>query len=160
MTYNLIKLLILVLLSSCTVITYMTPHPITIYSLDGEVLKGEYNFSGRMKGTIKVARVQDGEVFTGEFTRVDDTTFSTSYGRVFGSAYGTAYGPGGMTIGSTHGSATGSSRTRTTAGRFHGMGVITGKETVMQCFYIGSMNTNNGIGRCKSNQGKEYDLQF
>jgi len=35
-----------------------------------------------------------------------------------------------------------------------------GKDAVMQCFYMGSMRTNNGIGKCKSNHGKEYDVQF
>jgi hypothetical protein len=158
MTYiRLAKLLLtLALLNSCAALSY----PLTIYSVDGEVLKGEYSFTGQMKGTVKVTRIQDGEVLTGNFTSVDDTTFSTSYGRMFGSAYGTASGPGGMAVGREYGSATGSSRTRTTADRFHGMGVITGKDTVMQCFYMGSMNTNNGIGKCKSNKGKEYDLQF
>jgi hypothetical protein len=29
----------------------------------------------------------------------------------------------------------------------------------MQCFYMGSMRTNNGIGKCKSNHGKEYDAE-
>jgi hypothetical protein len=67
MTYaGLTLLLTLALLNSCAVVTYMTPHPITIYSLDGEVLKGEYTFNGRMKGTVQVTRVKDGEVFTGQ----------------------------------------------------------------------------------------------
>jgi hypothetical protein len=129
MTYiRLAKLLLtLALLNSCAALSY----PLTIYSLDGEVLKGEYSFTGQMKGTVKVTRIQDGEVLMGNFTSVDDTTFSTSYGRMFGSTYGTAYGPGGTAIGREYGSASGSSRTRTTAGRFHGMGVITGKDTVM-----------------------------
>jgi hypothetical protein len=138
----------------------MTPHPITIYSLDGEVLKGEYTFNGRMKGAVKVTRTQDGEIFEGNFTSVDDTTFSTSYSQAFGSAYGTAYAPGTMVLGSAYGSTTTNSWTRTTGGRFHGMGVLTGTNTVMQCFYMGSMRTNNGVGKCKSSQGKEYDLQF
>jgi hypothetical protein len=30
----------------------------------------------------------------------------------------------------------------------------------MQCFYMGSTRTNNGIGKCKSSEGKEYDLKF
>jgi hypothetical protein len=152
--------LFLVLLNSCALVTYMTPHPITIYSLDGEVLKGEYTFTGRMKGAVKVSRTQDGEVFEGNFTSVDDTTFSTSYGQAFGSAYGTAYAPGMTVLSNAYGSASGNSWTTTTGGRFHGMGVLTGKDTVMQCFYMGSMRTNNGIGKCKSNHGKEFDLQF
>jgi hypothetical protein len=138
----------------------MTPHPITIYSFDGEVLKGEYSFPARMKGAVTVTRAQDGERFEGNFTSVDDTTFSTSYGQVFGGAHGTAFAPGTTVFSSAYRNATGNSWTRTTAGRFHGMGVLTGKDTVMHCFYIGSIRTNNGIGKCKSNRGKEYDLQL
>lgn|SRR5918996_3840501 len=128
---RLCTILLLALLNSCAVVTYMTPHPITVYSLDGEVLKGEYSFSGRMKGTVRVTRLQDGEIFTGDFTSVDDTTFSTAYARVFGTAYGRAYGPAGAATGSAYGSATGNSWTRTTGGRFHGIGVLTEKDTVM-----------------------------
>jgi hypothetical protein len=148
--------LCLIFLNSCA----MTPRPITIYSLDGEVLKGEYSFTGSMKGVVKVTRAQDGEVFEGNFTSVDDTTFSTSYGQAFGSAYGTANAPGGTVLSNAYGSARGSTFTQTTGGRFNGMGVLTGRGTVMQCFYMGSMRTSNGIGKCKSNHGKEYDLQF
>ena len=152
--------LCLAVLNSCAVVTHMTPHPITIYSMDGEVLKGEYSFTGRMKGTVKATRAQDGEMFEGNFTSVDDTTFSTSYSHAFGSAYSTANTPGTTVLSSAYGSATGNTWTRTTGGRFHGMGVLAGKDTVLQCFYMGSMRTNNGIGKCKSNHGKEYDLQF
>lgn len=154
------RFLCLLALSSCAVVNYVTPHPITIYSLDGEVLKGEYSFTGRMKGTVKATRTQDGEKLTGNFISVDDTTFSSSFSQTFGTAYGTAYAPGVTVLGSAYGSASGNSWTRTTGGRFHGMGVLTGNDTVMQCFYMGSMRTNNGIGKCKSNHGKEFDLQF
>jgi hypothetical protein len=32
------------LLQICAAATHMTPHPVTIYSLEGEALKGEYRF--------------------------------------------------------------------------------------------------------------------
>src|SRR5437773_9267887 len=62
----------------------MTPHAITIYALDGEVLKGEYSFTSRMKGNVKVARPDSSEVLTGEFTSVDERSFSYGYSQAFG----------------------------------------------------------------------------
>jgi hypothetical protein len=91
-------ILLLGLLSSCA---YMT-HPITIYALDGEVLKGEYSFTSRMKGNVKVARPDSSEVLTGEFTSVDERSFSYGYSQAFGRAFGTAYGPGGTATGSAN----------------------------------------------------------
>ena len=154
------KVLPVFLLSSCALIIYLTPHPITLYSLDGEVLKGEYVFTGRMKGNVKVTRIPGGEVLTGEFTSVDNTTFSQGYSQSFGRAFGSASGPTGSAFGSAQASAYGQSVNVTTGGQFQGMGILTGEGTVIQCFYVGSMRTNNGFGKCKSNKGKEYDLQF
>ena len=139
---------------------YMTPHAITIYALDGEVLKGEYSFTSRMKGNVKVARPDSSEVLTGEFTSVDERSFSYGYSQAFGRAFGTAYGPGGTATGSATANASGYGWRVSDSGRFQGMGFIRGPHTVMQCFYMGSTRTNNGIGKCKSSEGKEYDLQF
>jgi hypothetical protein len=138
----------------------MTPHPITLYSLDGEILKGEYTFTRRMKGNVKVARPDTGEVLTGEFTSVDERTFAYSYNQAFGRAFGTVFGPAGTAMGSAQASASGYSWGVSDSGRFQGMGFLHGQTIVMQCFYVGSTRTNNGIGKCKSSQGKEYDLQF
>ena len=57
-------------------ITYMTPHRITVYSLDGELLRGEYTFTGRMKDKVKVSQPMG--VLTEEFNSVDERT--SSYG--------------------------------------------------------------------------------
>jgi len=46
------------------------------------------------------------------------------------------------------------------AGGFRAWDLFEGPHTVMQCFYMGSTRTNNGIGKYKSSKGKEYDLQF
>jgi len=137
---------------------YMTPHAITIYALDGEVLKGE--FSSRMKGNVKVARPDSSEVLTGEFTSVDERSFSYGYSQAFGRAFGTAYGPCGTATGSATANASGYGWRVSDSRRFQGMGFIRGPHTVMQCFYISSTRTNNGIGKCKSSEAKEYDLQF
>ena len=138
----------------------MTPHAITIYALDGEVLKGEYSFTSRMKGNVKVARPDSSEVLTGEFTSVDERSFSYGYSQAFGRAFGTAYGPGETATGSATANASGYGWRVSDSGRFQGMGFIRGPHTVMQCFYMGSTRTNNGIGKCKSSEAKEYDLQF
>ena len=98
------KLLTLSLfLSSCA---HLTPHPITLYSLDGEVLKGEYVFTGRMKGRAKVTK--GGEVLSGEFTSADNTTFSQGWSRTLGSAQGNAHGAGVFVTGSATTSEVGS----------------------------------------------------
>ena len=139
---------------------YMTPHAITIYALDGEVLKGEYSFTSRMKGNVKVARPDSSEVLTEEFTGVDERSFSYGYSQAFGRAFGTAYAPGGTATSSATANASGYGWRVSDSGRFQGMGFIRGPHTVMQYFYMGSTRTNNGIGKCKSSEGKEYDLQF
>src|SRR5205809_4382070 len=139
---------------------YMTPHAITIYALDGEVLKGEYSFTSCLKGNVKVARPDSSEVLTGEFTSVDERSFSYGYSQAFGRAFGTAYDPGETATASATAIASGYGRRVSDSGRFEGMGFIRGPHTVMQCFYMGSTRTNNGIGKCKSSEAKEYDLQF
>ena len=131
-----------------------------MYSLDGEVLKGEYTFTSRMKGNVNVARPDGGEVLTGEFTSVDERMFSYGYSQAFGRAFATAYGLGGTATGSATANASGYGWRVSDSGRFHGMGFLRGPHTVIQCFYVGSTRTNNGIGKCKSGDGKEYDLQF
>src|SRR5437667_2872408 len=102
----------------------MTPHPITIYALDGEVLKGEYSFTSRMKGSVKVARPDSSEVLTEEFTGVDEQSFSYGYSQAFGRAFGTAYGPGGTATSSATANASGYGWRVSDSGRFQGMGFI------------------------------------
>jgi hypothetical protein len=89
-----------------------------------------------MKGDVKVTR-PTGAVLTGEFTSVDITTFSRAYSQTFGRVWSSS-----------------------TAGQFQGSGMLSGEGVAIQCFYVGSMRTNNGYGQCKSNEGKEYNLQF
>src|SRR5205823_10263431 len=115
----------------------MTPHAITIYALDGEVLKGEYSFTSRMKGNVKVARPDSSGVLTGEFTSVDERSFSYGYSQVFG----TAYGPGETATGSATANASGYGWRVSDSGRFQGMGFIRGPHTVIQCFYMDSTRT-------------------
>jgi hypothetical protein len=104
----------------------MTPHPITIYSLDGEVFKGDYTFTSRMKGNVKVARPDGGEVLTGEFTTVDERAFSYGYSQAFGRAFGTAYAPGTTVLGSATANASAYGCSVSDSGRFQGMGFIRG----------------------------------
>lgn len=125
-----------------------------------EVLKGEYVFTGRMKRNVKITKSPGGEILTGEFTSVDNTTFSRGFSQNFGSGFGSATGPGGTAFGSAQGSGYGQSWNVTTGGQYQGTGIVSGGGLAIQCFYIGSMRINNGVGKCKSNQGKEYDLQF
>jgi len=113
-----------------------------------------------VKGNVKVARPDSSEVLTGEFTSVDERSFSYGYSQAFGRAFGTAYGPCGTATGSATANASGYGWRVSDSGRFQGMGFIRGPHTVMQCFYMGSTRTNNGIGKCKSSEAKEYDLQF
>jgi hypothetical protein len=117
-------------------------------------------FTSRMKGNVKVARPDGGKVLTGEFTTVHERAFSYGYSQAIGRAFGTAYAPGTTVLGSATANASAYRCSVSDSRRFQGMRFIRGPHTVMQCFYMGSKRTNNGIGKCKSSERKEYDLQF
>jgi hypothetical protein len=48
-----------------------------------------------------------------------------------------------------------------TGALFYWIGNLQGdKQTLMQCFMIGSSHSARGLGRCKSAGGKEYTVEF
>jgi len=116
-----------------------------MYSLDGEVLDGRYG-GGRLKVTMP-----SGEVLEGEYVTVRDVT------RVYDPSYSTGSGGGFWA-----GVAEGLEGNRKIEGPyFHGQAFMRGNRgTNIECNYSGSSRTNRGFGKCRSNKGKEYNLQF
>ena len=154
-------------------------HSISMYSMDGEVLNGNYRFAREGTGLIKVIG-SDGEVLTGNFARVGSTTFVESFKKTFGSgsiivygpdasayenafggAFASSYAPSGSAYGDTFKSASGNSGTVVAGPRFYWTASLRGNRgTTMGCYFIESSYTGHGFGRCKSNTGKEYSVEF
>lgn len=154
-------------------------HGLSMYSMDGEKLSGRYRFARENTGLIQVTG-SDGEVLNGKFVNVGRATFVESYQRTFGvgsiavdgpdiSPYGNAFGGifgrsyalTDAARGQTFNSAAGSSETVVRGPLFYWTVSLRGdRGTTMGCYFIGSSYTGRGFGRCKSNTGKEYSIEF
>jgi hypothetical protein len=122
----------------------------------------------------------ENEVLVGRFVRVDRTIFAEGYEKTFGrgtiemdgpdlSRHGNSFG--GLLASSTvfhetaytDGSAGFAGQpTRTVSGPlFYWTASLQGdRRTVLGCYLIGSLYTGNGFGRCKSQSGTEYRVDF
>jgi hypothetical protein len=154
-------------------------HGLTMHSMDGETLSGKYRFAREGKGLIKVIR-SDGEVLTGHFVTIGPKAFvesfkkafgsgsivvygpdASAYGNAFGGTFASAHGTAGAAYGETFNTGSGQSTTVVTGPRFYWTAFLQGSGgTTMACFFIGSSYTGHGFGRCKSNMGKEYSVEF
>lgn len=154
-------------------------HGLSMHSMDGEKLSGRWRFARADTGLIQVTG-SGGEVLNGKFVRVGRTTFIQSYEKTFGSgsiavdgpdfsSYGNAFG--GLFVGSyaltdaaygeLFSSASGHSGTTVSGPLFYWIASLrSDRETTMGCYLIGSSYTGHGFGRCKSDSGKEYSVEF
>jgi len=160
------------LLSSCI-------YPLTMHSREGEKLDGRWRFGEGGGGLLQVF-ASDGEVLIGTLKPVARRIFFDSYEKMFGlgsidadgpdlSAYGNGlWGPLGSSnalldtvYGESFDPAAGQSQRTVTGPLFYWVGNLQGdKQTLMQCFMIGSSHSARGLGRCKSAGGKEYTVEF
>jgi hypothetical protein len=151
----------------------------SLHSIDGEMVSGRYRFAREGTGLIQVFG-PDGELLSGKFSQVSRAGFVESYKKIFGSGSITVYGPdvsaygggfGAAFVGSytpretAHGEsfnkASGKSSIAVRGPFFYRKASLRGdRGTIMECYFIGSSYTGHGFGRCKSDKGKEYSVEF
>jgi len=154
-------------------------HPMTMVSPDGVSYDGRYRFGREDNGLMQIYGPEN-EVLMGRFSRVGRTTFVESYEKAFGRGTIELDGPdlshhaGSLSgvLGPTSGfhetayadpvAAAAGRPTKSISGPlFYWVASLQGdRRTVLGCFFIGSSYTGNGFGRCKSQSGQEYNIDF
>ena len=169
---NLGLALTLLLLAGCF-------YPMTMQSSDGVTYGGRYRFGREHSGLMQIHGPGD-EVLLGSFDRVGRTAFVESYEKIFGRGTIELDGPDlsrhAGTIGGILGPtsdfhetayadpaavAEGRPSKSITGPLFYWVASLQGdRRTVLGCFLIGSSYTGSGFGRCKSQSGQEYNVDF
>lgn len=154
-------------------------YPITMKSPDGVTYDGLYRFSRDDNGLMKIYG-PNYEILVGSFSRVGRTAFVESYEKHFGRGSIELDGPDlsrhagslGGVLGPTSAfyetayadpaaAAAGRPTKSITGPLFYWVASLQGdRRTVLGCFLIGSSYTGSGFGRCKSQTGKEYNIDF
>jgi hypothetical protein len=154
-------------------------HPLSRVSLDGEKFSGRYRFGREGTGLMQIYG-PDNEVLIGRFMRVDRTVFVQDYEKAFGRRTIEADGPDLSRHVTAFGGLLGNSSTfhetayaepsqgipgqpaRSVSGPlFYWTASLQGdRRLVLGCFLIGSAYTGHGFGRCKSQTGKEFHVDF
>ena len=162
----------LVFLSACV-------HNLSVHSKDGQKLSGRYRFAADDAGLMQIWGLE-GEVLNGRFARVPRTTFVESYEKTFGRGAIAVYGPDAAAYGNpfagvfgnssalsdvAHGetfdSEAGKSEVTVRGPLFYWTASLRGSRgTTMGCYLIGSAYTGHGFGKCKSDAGHEYSVEF
>ena len=167
---DLLLALAALLISACS-------YPMSMTSLEGEKFSGRYRL-GRDDSWLMQIHGPENEVLIGRMIRVDRTVFAQDYEKSFGrgsidmdgpdlsrhsAAFGgllgrssafheTAYAePADKSLGQVGQSVSGP--------LFYWLASLQGdRRLALGCFLIGSAYTGHGIGRCKSQSGKEYSV--
>ncbi len=154
-------------------------HDLTVYSKDGQALNGRYRFGREEGGVIQISGA-NGEVLNGRFVRVGRATFVAGYEQTFGRGSIAAYGPdlsgygnpfagvfgsssalSETAFGETFDSARSGSEVAVQGPLFYWTASLRGDQgTTMGCYLIGSSYTGHGFGKCKSDAGNEYSIDF
>jgi hypothetical protein len=154
-------------------------HRLSLYSVDGEKLSGRWRFARENTGLVQVIG-SNGEVLNGKFVNVGRAAFVDRYQKTFGSgsirvdgpdvsSYGNAFagifGSSGVLTDSAYGEtfnpALGKPEVEVTGPLFYWIASLRSDgNTTLECFFIGSSYTGRGFGRCKSDTGKDYSLEF
>jgi hypothetical protein len=162
----------LMMLSGCS-------HQMTMKSLEGVTYDGRYRFGRDDSGLMQIYGPEN-EILIGRFVRVGRTHFVESYEKTFGRDTIALAGPDlsrhagslGGVIGPTSGfhetayadpaAAAEGKPTKSISGPlFYWVASLQGdRRTVLGCFLIGSSYTGGGFGRCKSQSGQIYDVDF
>jgi len=162
----------LFLLSACV-------YPLTLHSKDGQTLTGRYRFGAGDSGLIQVTGPGD-ELLNGRFVRVARATFVENYEKIFGRGAIAVYGPDAAAYGNpfagvfgspsvlsdvAHGETfdrgAGGSEVTVRGPLFYWTASLQGNQgTTMECYMIGSSYTGHGFGKCKSEAGHEYSVEF
>ncbi|MGE5301852.1 MAG: hypothetical protein ACM3TN_00905 [Alphaproteobacteria bacterium] len=154
-------------------------HSLTLHSKDGQTLTGRYRFGAGDSGLIQVTGPGD-EILNGRFVRVARATFVESYKKTFGRGAIAVYGPDTAAYGNpfagvfgspsvlsdvAHGETfdpgVGASEVTVRGPLFYWTASLRGNQgTTMECYLIGSSYTGHGFGKCKSEAGYEYSVEF
>lgn len=154
-------------------------HPMTMSSADGDKFAGRYRFGREDSGVMQIHGPEN-EVLVGRFIRVDRTVFAEGYEKTFGRGTIEMDGPDLSRYGSAFGGLLGSSSVlhetayadavagfagqpaKAVSGPlFYWLASLQGdRRSALGCYLIGSSYTGNGFGRCKSQSGREYRVDF
>jgi len=153
-------------------------HPMSMVSSDGEKYFGRYRFGREGTGLMQIYGPEN-EVLIGRFIRVDRTIFVQDYERAFGRSTIEADGPdlsrhanafGGLlgnssafheTAYAEAGLAPGQPAKSVSGPLFYWTASLQGdRRMVLGCYLIGSAYTGRGFGRCKSQSGREFHVDF
>ena len=154
-------------------------YPMSLTSLEGQKFAGRYRFGREDTGLMQVYGPEN-EMLIGRFARVGRTDFVENYEKTFGRGTIELDGPDlsrhGGTIGGMLGTASTFHETAyadpvaAAAGKptkaisgplFYWVASLQGdRRSVLGCFLIGSSYTGSGFGRCKSQTGQEFHVEF
>ena len=153
-------------------------HSLTMHSRDGQRLSGRYRFARDDSGLIQVTGAE-GEVFRGSFVRVARSAFVENYEKIFGrgsiavfepelggaNPFAGVFGSSSTLLDSAYGEsfdrAPGKSEMAVRGPLFYWTASLGGdRGTTMRCYLIGSSYTGHGFGKCKSDEGHEYSVEF
>jgi hypothetical protein len=154
-------------------------YPMSMTSLEGEKFSGRYRL-GRDDSWLMQIHGPENEVLIGRMIRVDRTVFAQDYEKSFGRGTIDMDGPDLSRHSSAFGGLLGrssafhetayaepSDSSSGLAGKsvsgplFYWLASLQGdRRLALGCFLIGSAYTGHGIGRCKSQSGKEYSVEF
>ena len=154
-------------------------HPMSMTSQNGEKFSGRYRFGRAGTGLMQIYGPEN-EVLIGRFVRVDRTIFARDYEKAFGRRTIETDGPDLSRHGNAFGGLLGSSSTfhetayaeltpgsggepgRSVSGPlFYWTASLQGdRRMVLGCYLIGSAYTGHGFGRCKSQTGQEFYVDF
>ncbi|HLN88035.1 MAG TPA: hypothetical protein VK200_16265 [Candidatus Limnocylindrales bacterium] len=157
-------------------LTCACSHPMSVVSLDGEQFSGRYRFGREGTGLMQIYGPEN-EVLIGRFIRVDRTVFAQEYEKAFGRRTIETDGPdlsrhvnalGGLLGNSStfHETAyaepiSGIPSQSVSGPLFYWTASLQGdRRMALGCFLIGSAYTGHGFGRCKSQTGKEFHVDF
>jgi hypothetical protein len=154
-------------------------HSMSMTALDGAKYAGRYRFGREDNGLMQIYG-PDNETLIGNFTRVGRTAFAENYEKTFGRGTIELDGPDLSRHGGTIGGVLGTSsvfhetayadpdavlagkKTKIISGPlFYWIAHLQGdRRTVLGCYLVGSAYTGNGFGRCKSQSGNEFRIDF
>lgn len=154
-------------------------YPMSMTSPEGEKFAGRYRFGREDSGLMQINGPEN-EILIGRFARVGRTNFVENYEKTFGRGTIELEGPDLSRHGGTIGGVLGTSSifhetayadpvaaaagkpTKVISGPlFYWVASLQGdRRSVLGCFLIGSSYTGSGFGRCKSQTGREFRIDF
>lgn len=153
-------------------------HDLSMHSQDGQNFSGRYRFAAGDSGLIQVSG-PDGELFSGQFAPISRANYIDGYREVFGlgsisvaepeisdgnpfaGVFGSSSALPDLAHGETFDPAARKSQTTVRGPLLYWSAFLSGERgTRMLCYLIGSSYSGPGFGKCKTDPGHEYTVQF